>query len=432
MLFFQMFCDIIKKIEWRDFIGGIVYKVQSYKEIKENIEEYKKLDPEFILKEQGIYFVIFENKLPLGYALVKEEENEYEMEYIFVKEKERYKSNGTKLISFIINHGLKNRINTISAPENSVGEKFFKKTGFKLENRKLTLANIQDRKSRQQENKKTVLYSIFWNIILAVVKISGGVLGKSRALLTDGFNSLSDTATSLGILIGIHFSNMPEDEGHPYGHEKIESIISIGLGIFMILTAFELGKGSVEILISGKERGIPQFVTIYLALFSSIVKFFMYRQKMRVGLKTQNSALIADAKDSRNDVFSSLGVIVGILLSIYVSDIFDVLVSLAVAVLIFKEGVSVLLETSDTILDTQDLEFIDEIKTYIYENTDINNVHDIKMRKSGDKIFLTFHIRVPKDMTVHEAHEIADSLEESIMTDFPSVKDVVIHLDNIL
>ncbi|MGL6120139.1 MAG: GNAT family N-acetyltransferase, partial [Fusobacteriaceae bacterium] len=398
----------------------------------ENIEEYKKLDPNFFLKEQGIYFVSFENKLPLGYAFIMKEQTEYIVEYIYVKAEERYKSYGSKLIQFITNHAVKNRINTISVLKKSDAEKFFKKTGFKVENENLILSNIQQRKKRQEENRKTVLYSIFWNIVLAVVKISGGIFGKSRGLLIDGFNSLSDMATSFGILIGIHFSNMPEDEGHPYGHEKIESIISIGLGIFMILTAFELGKGSVLILMSGEERSIPQFSTIYLAAFSSLVKFFMYKQKMRVGIKTQNNALIADAKDSRNDVFSSLGVIVGILLSIYVSDIFDVLISLAVSALIFKEGVSVLLDTSDAILDKQDLEFISEIKTYIYQNTDIRNVHDIKMRNSGDKIFLTFHIRVPKNMIVHEAHEIADNLEESIMTDFASVKDVIIHLDNIL
>ncbi|MGL6168952.1 MAG: GNAT family N-acetyltransferase, partial [Fusobacteriaceae bacterium] len=390
-----------------------MYKVQSYQEIKENIEEYKKLDPNFFLKEQGIYFVSFENKLPLGYAFIRKEQTEYIVEYIYVKAEERYKSHGSKLIQFITNHAVKNRINNISVLKKSDAEKFFKKTGFKVENENLILSNIQQRKKRQEENRKTVLYSIFWNIVLAVVKISGGIFGKSRGLLIDGFNSLSDMATSFGILIGIHFSNMPEDEGHPYGHEKIESIISIGLGIFMILTAFELGKGSVLILMSGEERSIPQFSTIYLAAFSSLVKFFMYKQKMRVGIKTQNNALIADAKDSRNDVFSSLGVIVGILLSIYVSDIFDVLISLAVSALIFKEGVSVLLDTSDAILDKQDLEFISEIKTYIYQNTDIRNVHDIKMRNSGDKIFLTFHIRVPKNMIVHEAHEIADNLEES-------------------
>ncbi|MGL5125024.1 MAG: GNAT family N-acetyltransferase, partial [Fusobacteriaceae bacterium] len=371
-------------------------------------------------------------KLPLGYAFIRKEQTEYIVEYIYVKAEERYKSHGSKLIQFITNHAVKNRINNISVLKKSDAEKFFKKTGFKVENENLILSNIQQRKKRQEENRKTVLYSIFWNIVLAVVKISGGIFGKSRGLLIDGFNSLSDMATSFGILIGIHFSNMPEDEGHPYGHEKIESIISIGLGIFMILTAFELGKGSVLILMSGEERSIPQFSTIYLAAFSSLVKFFMYKQKMRVGIKTQNNALIADAKDSRNDVFSSLGVIVGILLSIYVSDIFDVLISLAVSALIFKEGVSVLLDTSDAILDKQDLEFISEIKTYIYQNTDIRNVHDIKMRNSGDKIFLTFHIRVPKNMIVHEAHEIADNLEESIMTDFVSVKDVIIHLDNIL
>ncbi|MGL5429034.1 MAG: cation diffusion facilitator family transporter, partial [Cetobacterium sp.] len=91
-----------------------------------------------------------------------------------------------------------------------------------------------------------------------------------------------------------------------------------------------------------------------------------------------------------------------------------------------------ILDITDTILDKQDIEFIDEIKKYIYENTDIKNVHDLMMRKSGDKIFLEFHIRVPKDMSVYKAHKIADDLENSIKQDFPLVKNITIHLDCII
>ena len=204
------------------------------------------------------------------------------------------------------------------------------------------------------------------------------------------------------------------------------------MGIFMILTSFELGKGGLELLFSGEKRGIPEMITVYFALFSSVVKYFMYKQKIRVGIETENSALIADAKDSRNDIFASLSVVLGIIFSIYVNPIFDIIISILVSVLIFKEGVSVILDITDTILDKQDVEFVHEIKRYIYDNTDIKNVHDVMMRKSGDKVFLELHIRVPKDMTVYVAHKISDDLESSIKQDFPSVKNVIIHLDCII
>ena len=146
-------------------------------------------------------------------------------------------------------------------------------------------------------------------------------------------------------------------------------------------------------------------------------------------MATDNSALIADAKDSKSDVYSSGGVIFGILLSIWVSPIFDIILSLIVALLIFKEGISIIFETSDLILDKQDEKFIGEIERYLNENENIKNVHDIFMRKSGDKVFLSMHIRVPKEMTVYEAHNMIDSIREGIVLDFENVKDVMIHVD---
>lgn len=405
-----------------------MYKIYTLEELEENFGKMKDIDEDFIEDKDGEYFVIKVQDSLVGYILVDEDERCYLIRRIFVRAGMRYKSYGMKLIKFLVNHGIEQKKEKIICIDFSKQD-FFKKNGFKENDGVLEIDNIQRETLRMKEGKKVVISSILQNIFLAVIKILGGIYGNSRALVSDGINSLSDVGSSFGILLGIYFSNKPADEEHPYGHEKIESIIGNMLGVFLLLTAFELGKGSVELLISGEYINTPAYTTIIWAGISMVVKFFMYRYKLKVGMATDNSALIADAKDSKSDVYSSGGVIFGILLSIWVSPIFDIILSLIVALLIFKEGISIIFETSDLILDKQDEEFIGEIERYLNENENIKNVHDIFMRKSGDKVFLSMHIRVPKEMTVYEAHNMIDSIREGIVLDFENVKDVMIHVD---
>lgn len=405
-----------------------MYKIYTLEELEENFGKMKDIDEDFIEDKDGEYFVIKVQDSLVGYILVDEDERCYLIRRSFVRAGMRYKSYGMKLIKFLVNHGIEQKKEKIICIDFSKQD-FFKKNGFKENDGVLEIDNIQRETLRMKEGKKVVISSILQNIFLAVIKILGGIYGNSRALVSDGINSLSDVGSSFGILLGIYFSNKPADEEHPYGHEKIESIIGNMLGVFLLLTAFELGKGSVELLISGEYTNTPAYTTIIWAGISMVVKFFMYRYKLKVGMATDNSALIADAKDSKSDVYSSGGVIFGILLSIWVSPIFDIILSLIVALLIFKEGISIIFETSDLILDKQDEEFIGEIERYLNENENIKNVHDIFMRKSGDKVFLSMHIRVPKEMTVYEAHNMIDSIREGIVLDFENVKDVMIHVD---
>lgn len=405
-----------------------MYIIYNLDELKNNFGNLSNIDNEFIEDKNGLYFVIKSQDTLIGYILVNESRENYLIRRIFVKSDMRYKSYGMKLIKFLVNHGVEQKKEKILCKDLSKQE-FFKKNGFKENGDTLEINNIQRETSRMKEGKKVIISSILQNIFLATIKILGGIYGGSRALISDGINSLADVGSSFAILLGIYFSNKPADEEHPYGHEKIESIIGNMLGVFLLLTAFELGKSSVELLIKGEYTTTPSYTTIIWAFISMVVKFFMYRYKLKVGQATDNSALIADAKDSKSDVYSSGGVIIGILLSIWISPIFDILVSLIVALLIFKEGISVIFETSNLILDKQDDEFIKELENYLAENDSIKNVHDIFMRKSGDKIFLSMHIRVPKDMTVYEAHHLIDSIREGIILDFENVKDVMIHVD---
>ena len=408
-----------------------MYKIYKFNEIKNDLVELHEIDPKFIDEEDGNYFCIKEGDEIIGYALVRAKDNNYFLDRVFVRDGFRYKSNGTKILKFVVNHARGKHVNKIICENKEIAD-FLKKYGFKEGKNCLELDNIQYENQRVKEGKKVVLSSIIQNIFLAVMKIAGGIFGGSRALISDGVNSLSDVGSSVAIYLGIYFSNKPADEEHPYGHEKIESIIGNMMGLFLLITAFELVKGSVKILITGEFEASPSYVTIIWAAISMVVKFFMYRYKMRVGIATDNSALIADAKDSKSDVYSSGGVIIGILLSIYVSPIFDILVSVVVGLLIFKEGVSIILETSNIILDKQDDEFINKVENYIEKNTPVKNVHDVFMRKSGDKIFLSLHIRVPKDMTVYNAHNLADGIRESLILDFENIKDVMIHVDYLI
>lgn len=409
-----------------------MYKVLSGEEIKKYTTTFKRLEKFLPKLEEAECIVLEENGETIGYISAWKGEKNYKIENIFIRKEDRYKSAGTKLINFFINHSKKNGKREI---EYIGGEKavasFLKKYRFKEKNGKIIL-DIYDDLKRKKDGFTVVIGSVIFNIFLAVIKIFGGLKGKSNALVADGFNSLSDVISSMAILLGIHFSNMPEDEDHPYGHEKIESIIGIMVGIFVVVTGVELGKDAILKLFNKDYMEVPNFSTIYLALISIVVKYGMYFYKMKIGKTTKNTALIADARDSKSDVLSSSGVVVGILLSIYVSPIFDTIVSVIVAGLILKEGISTILEVSDIILDRQEEDFIKEIEDYIYQNTDIKNVHEIYMRRSGDKIFLSFHIRVDKNMTVYEAHSLSDNLEESIMTDFKEVKEVMIHIDSIL
>ena len=342
-----------------------MYNIVDADDIKKDITEYEKLDKTIPIFDDAEYIIAECDGDKKGYIAVTEKGNKFILEKLFIKKEERYKAYGSKLVNFFINYARKSKKDVIIYEgEDKKIKSFLRKFGFKEIKGKFLIETVE-KDSRKKEGVFVALGSVFLNIFLAGIKIFGGIKGKSNALVADGFNSLSDVVSSAAILLGIHFSNMPEDEDHPYGHEKIESIIGIMVGLFVVITAFEIGRGAVLDLLKGVPKTMPSFSTIYLALISAAVKYGMYFYKMKVGKATKNVALIADARDSKSDVFSSLGVIIGILLSIYVSPIFDTVVSLIVAALILKEGLSTIFETSNIILDKQEEDFIKEIEEYI-------------------------------------------------------------------
>ncbi|WP_320046627.1 GNAT family N-acetyltransferase [uncultured Ilyobacter sp.] len=408
-----------------------MYRVLNGGELGDNLSTLMEMDEEFIYKEKGKYFLLTDKKDISAYALIFETVDGYILKRIFVKKEKRYQSLGTKLLDHVINYALKHGIDTLKI-EDIREESYFEKKGFSIEKNVMIYHGIQKKNERLKDSVKGTWISIFVNVLLSVLKIIIGIFGKSRALIADGFHSVSDVVGSVVILLSVYFGNIPEDEDHPYGHEKIESIAGNIVGVLLVLTAFELVRDSAISLVKGVDFVVPSKITIFVALFSVLVKYYMYLYKKRIGLRTKSDAVLADAREHRSDAVSSMGVVIGLVLSIYVNPVFDTIMSILVSLFIGKEGYHIIMETSNNILDKQDKEFLKKIEEYVYSSTDITNIHDILMRVSGHKIFLSFHIRVPKDMRVYEAHTLADDLKYSLLSDFDELRDVIIHIDYII
>ncbi len=395
-------------------------------------EEIKGINKDFKVVEGYEYFLLrVENQL-LAYGTINIVDDKYYLEDIFVKEEERFKSNGTKLINqitYYITRKGKDKL-YLNHLEENMG--FFYKNHFRVNNDIMILDRLMEDENRRKEGTFGTIVSIVVNVILAVFKILFGFIFNSKALVADGVHSISDVAGSIVILASLYMSSKPADEDHPHGHGRIESIAGTIVGVLLVVTAFEMIGKSIDGIrnIEGVEG--PGVLAILVAFLSIVIKYILYLYKYKMGKRLNNDAIIADAKEHKSDVISTIGVLVGVTLAIFVHPVFDPIAGLVVSLFIAKEGFSIILETSNKILDTQDMELVRNLRVYSNSFEEIYDTHDIILTYSGNKIFISFHVRVDKNMTVDEAHRLSDDLKYSILADYEEICDVIIHIDPLI
>jgi len=155
----------------------------------------------------------------------------------------------------------------------------------------------------------------------------------------------------------------------------------------------------------------------------------MYVYKIKMGKKLKNEAIIADAKDHKSDVVSSVGVLFGLILAIKFNPIFDTIAGILVSFIIGKEGIGIIFDTSNKILDKQEDEILKNIEKIVMQDKRVNNIHNLIMKYSGEKIYLSFHIRIDKNTTIEKSHIIIDELVQNIKDRYEEVKGITIHTD---
>jgi len=284
-----------------------------------------------------------------------------------------------------------------------------------------------DRKSR------CALLSVFSNTMLIIMKIIAGILSGSVSIISEAIHSGMDLVASCVAFFSVMSSSKPADKEHPYGHGKIENISGVIEGLLIFVASGMIIFEAVKKL--SKPSEIEQaYIAIAVMAIAAIVNFFVSRLLHKFAKEEDSMALEADALHLKTDVYTSLGVGVGILLiKLTGFQRFDSIVAILVALLIIKEawelcysGVEYLIDVKLSDEEEQKIESI--INKVIEERNQLIGYHKIKTRKSGNKRHIDFHITLDPELTVKEAHDIVGCFKKEINDEFKNTR-VNIHVD---
>ncbi len=256
--------------------------------------------------------------------------------------------------------------------------------------------------------------SVSVNVVLFAIKLWAGIVTSSVAVIADAWHTLSDSLTSIIVLVGAKISTKPADKEHPYGHERAEILVTFIIGIFLIMVGFNFILEAYKELQSG-EAAIFGKLALWVMILSTIIKEISAQVAIRLGKKTRMNSLIADGFHHRSDAISSAIIVVGILAgkSLWWMDgVMAILVSLSIfftAYHILKNAIKNLMgeKPSD--------ELARQIKTIAEEEVGFDiQMHHLLLHQYGSHQEVTFHIKLNSEMNLHEAHEIASDIEKAL------------------
>ncbi|MFP4542872.1 MAG: cation diffusion facilitator family transporter [Candidatus Kapaibacterium sp.] len=259
-----------------------------------------------------------------------------------------------------------------------------------------------------------VWISIVSNLLLFVLKYWAGIQSDSVAMTADAWHSLSDTLTSIVVLLGFYIADKPADWNHPYGHGRAESIASIIVATVLAIVGFQFIVDSVEMLYSGETAKYGPFAVIIFSV-SVFVKEILAQISIRLGKKIKSDSLIADGWHHRSDTIASGLIVIGALIGSKYQWL-DPLLGLFVSVLILYATFQIFKQSINAVLGTEPgLELIEKIRAIAKEvNPAITDVHNYKLHVYGSHKEMSLDIRLPADISVEDAHYIADALEMTV------------------
>lgn len=271
------------------------------------------------------------------------------------------------------------------------------------------------------------LVGVFINAILAVVKIIGGILGNSGALIADGIESSADVVVSLIVWSGLHLSLKPADENHPYGHGKAEPLAAAALVIAAIIIAVE----SVNQILTPHET--PAWYTLLILVGVVVIKLLLSRFVSRAGETVESTALKTDAMHHLSDALTSGAAFIGILIALvggagYESA--DDWAALIACLVISYNGINLLKDAANELLDAApSKEYEEKIRKIAKEIEGVLEIEKCRIRKSGLHRFIDIHVEVDRNLPVWQGHEIAHRVKDALISSDCGVIDVLVHIE---
>ncbi|WP_234824273.1 cation diffusion facilitator family transporter [Bremerella cremea] len=282
-----------------------------------------------------------------------------------------------------------------------------------------------------REVTNAAILGLVVNFLLGVVKLIGGIVGNSFALIADSVNSIGDVITTVIVLFALRVAQMPPDEEHPYGHTRAEAIAASNVALLVIVSALFVAWEAVQRI--GVGHAIPATWTLWIAGSNVLIKEALYQYKVRIGRRTNSAAIIANAWDHRSDALCSLAVLIGLGAIRFGGPSLmwaDEAASLVVAAAIVWSATQLFRASASELMDVQaNPDLVQQIHQQSLTVPGVKDVETLWVRKSGLEYFADIHIEVDPQMSVAEGHQIGHHVKDHLLEQFATLRDVLVHLE---
>ena len=283
-------------------------------------------------------------------------------------------------------------------------------------------------KNNYKEVQKLLVIILLANLVVAALKIITGSIIKSSSLTADGFHSVSDGASNVVGLIGIHFASKEGDKRHPYGHSKYETLAGLFISIMLFIAA---GNVILDAIKKFREPVVPEITIMSLLtlVFTLIINIAVSTIEHKKGKELNSQILISDSMHTRSDIYISLGVLatlIGVKLGLPIW--IDPLASLVVAGFIIYAAYEIYGDNSHILLDGEAIDS-EDIKDVVMSFEEVKDIHKIRSRSSINIINVDLHLVVDPELDVEESHNLVHDIEDAIKEKFNKNLQLIAHVE---
>ena len=275
-----------------------------------------------------------------------------------------------------------------------------------------------------------LLMVLILNWLVAIAKVIFGITIRSSSMTADGFHSLSDGASNIIGLVGIHFAAQPTDVDHPYGHKKYETFFSLGIAFLLFLVAIGIVHESIGKFTNPVTPDVNA-ISFIVMIVTIAVNFIVMYYENKKGKELKSDILVSDSLHTRSDIFVSLSVILALIVTKLGYPILDPIISIIIALLIAYSGFKIMRESSIILCDTAVIMDTKQITDIVLSIEGVRACHKVRTRGRPDDIYVDLHVQVDNGTRVDVAHKICYAIEGSIKKSIPEVSDVVVHIEPI-
>ncbi len=269
----------------------------------------------------------------------------------------------------------------------------------------------------QSENLKIAqrgaYLSLVVYIILSITKYVVGYMYNSAAVRADALNNMTDILVSIAVIVGLKISIKPADKNHPYGHLKSDNISTLLVSFIIMFVGIQVVIENAPRLIT-HDRHVPNIMTIIVSVISGVIMLGVFYVNHRLAKRTKSSSLSSAAKDNLSDSLVSIGTAIGLIFTQIGFPIVDIILATFLGLLIIYTGFGIFKESIFTLSDGFNEKDLEEYRNDILEVEDVIDVNSIKGRYHGSSIFLDVTIVVQSDLSLYEAHQICDRVENHL------------------